>query len=75
MLEANFGNSEDGNHHQCESYRDEDWVVFRCPICLDYERRINPGTGEKTTKNVRPDIHHSGSHIPPQVKAALENVN
>lgn len=38
------GASEDS--HKCYSETEGDWIVFRCPVCEDYERRINIKTGE-----------------------------
>lgn len=32
--------------HICTSFVEGDWVVFRCPICQGYERRINLVTDE-----------------------------
>lgn len=73
MLNQNFG---DGNiRHECESYSDGEWIIFRCPLCEDYERRVNPRTGENVVTNMRAEIHHSGSHISARLKAALDNTN
>ena len=54
------------NHHNCNSATEGDWVVFRCPICKDYERRINLLTGETSVKNVSSVVNHSGRHFPRQ---------
>lgn len=75
MVEFNFGSPSNSGEHECESYRDGDWIVFRCPICLDYERKINMRTGSMVSENARADIRHSGFHIPPEVKSAFENLN
>ena len=52
------------NHHNCNSSTEGDWVVFRCPICKSYERRINMLTGETRVKNIISVVSHSGLHIP-----------
>jgi hypothetical protein len=75
MMELNFGSTFNDVEHLCESYRDGDWIIFRCPQCLEYERRMNPRTGEMITKNIRPEIRHVGSHLPLELKSALENLN
>lgn len=50
--------------HQCDSYRKGDWIVFRCPSCHDYERKINWKTGEVSVKNSREHVLHEGKHVP-----------
>jgi hypothetical protein len=37
-------------HHQCTSFVDGDEIVFKCPLCMDYERRINLSTGKMVIK-------------------------
>ena len=32
--------------HKCQTSLDGNWVVFTCPLCEDYERRVNRVTGE-----------------------------
>lgn len=52
------------DHHECDSVVEGEWVVFRCPICSNYERRINLLTGETKVKNLSSVIRHSGRHNP-----------
>jgi hypothetical protein len=61
--------------HESDAVTEGDWVVFRCPICKDYERRINTVTDEMKVKNVSPTVCHSGCHIHSNVSAfkALSN--
>ena len=64
MLELDFSFESGLNHHQCDSVVEGDWVVFRCPICKNYERRINMLTGETKAQNISSVISHSGRHFP-----------
>ncbi len=64
MIEINFDRQLTLTHHECESTIEGDWFVFRCPICKDYERRINCLTGETAVKNISAVISHSGRHMP-----------
>ena len=62
--------------HQCDSYRDGDWIVFTCSRCLNYERRMNWRTGEVTIKEGEdPYILHTGEYFPKEYEHALINVN
>jgi hypothetical protein len=64
MLDFNFSLKSGYNHHECDSVIEGDWVIFRCPICIDYERRINVLTGETRVKNLSSIVSHSGRHNP-----------
>jgi hypothetical protein len=59
--------SNDGEiRHSCQSKQDGDWIVFTCPICRDYERRLNFKTGQmKTRTGENPDALHIGTFQPP----------
>ena len=50
-----------GEVHYCTSFVDGDSVVFRCPLCPQYERRINFDTGKMQAKGQSQDIRHVGS--------------
>jgi len=64
MHEFNFSfNNLEYDQHECDSVKDGDWIVFRCSICPDYERRINTVTGETKVKNGNSTVHHSGRHM------------
>lgn len=64
MQNIDFDSFPSHSSHQCDSYRQGDWIVFICPSCSDYERRINLRTGEIKVKNSSPEIMHSGTHAP-----------
>jgi hypothetical protein len=54
------------NRHQCETRMEGQWIVFTCPVCDDYERRIHSVTKETRVKR-NPDnpYNHGGSFIRP----------
>ncbi|MGH7491365.1 MAG: hypothetical protein ACREOO_03110 [bacterium] len=60
--------------HHCSSFRDADWIVYRCTACA-YELRENWRTGELQVKNPAPAIRHFGGYFPQEYKEALENLN
>ena len=64
MMEINFNAGTDPDAHQCESYREGDWIIFRCPQCEEYERRINWRTGEMSVANSESGINHQGFTTP-----------
>ena len=75
MQTIKFEPDENMEHHECESFREGDWIVFRCPQCGDYERRMNWRTGEMRSRNARPEFYHTGSHVPPVYREAFEFCN
>lgn len=64
MIELNFELDSTYGYHECVSVSEGEWVIFRCPICKDYERRINMLTGETKVKDLSPIVRHAGRHIP-----------
>jgi hypothetical protein len=66
MFELNFEIDSKYSHHECDSVIKGEWVIFRCPICKNYERRINMLTGETKVKNLSSIVRHSGRHMPAQ---------
>jgi hypothetical protein len=64
MKQVEFGSPEGPDHHECTSTRVGDWLIFRCPLCPDYERLLNWRTGASHARNVRPDLRHSGRYVP-----------
>lgn len=57
--------SGDPDSHTCESRREGAWVIFTCPVCAEFERRINMETGElRTIPAADPCILHHGSFMP-----------
>lgn len=65
----------DFDAHQCQSFRDGDWIIFRCEQCPDYERRMNWRTGETRSRHTRPEIRHNGFHVPRQYEELMRAVN
>jgi hypothetical protein len=59
-------NINDGElRHNCKGHREGDEIVFTCPVCTDYERRINIHTGKmKTRATENPEILHIGTFQP-----------
>jgi hypothetical protein len=58
--------SDNPKSHRCVGEIEGDEIIFRCPACLDYERRINLKTGEM--KNMTPEtntIPHHGFEMKP----------
>jgi hypothetical protein len=49
------------NSHSCTSHIEGDWIIWRCPICIDYERRLNVVTGKMTVKG-KTEFSHQGSN-------------
>ena len=61
----NFGNMDD-DAHKCYGEQEGDWVVFRCPVCEDYERRINLKTGEMKSQYDKDNVtQHHGFYMKP----------
>lgn len=55
-----------GDGHACYAEQEGDWVVFRCPVCKDYERRMNIKTGEMQSQvSEENKIPHHGFYIKP----------
>ncbi len=46
--------------HHCTSYRENDWIVWRCPHCQDYERRYNWKTGKMRVNRGGSVAQHTG---------------
>ena len=61
--------------HKCSAYRDGDWIIFYCPRCTNYERRINWRTGETKSKNIAKEIKHFGEYFPVEFRQIYENMN
>ncbi len=69
-------NGEEFESHQCDAYRDGDWIVFLCPQCEGYERRLNWRTGEmKVRDDKNMYIRHSGEYFPEDLGYAFSCPN
>jgi len=74
MFKLEFEHTPHIPHHQCDSLRHGEWIVYRCPQC-DYEMRENWRTGEMQVRNVKRDIRHSGSYFPTEYQSAFSDLN
>ncbi len=62
--------------HHCESYRDGDWIVFLCPKCEGYERRLNWRTGDMKVRDTSDtQVRHSGEYFPDELGYAFTCAN
>ena len=62
MQEVNFQATLTDDMHKCSSHWEGDWIIFKCPICKDYERKINWLNGKMTVKNNKSPARHYGFH-------------
>lgn len=53
--------------HECTAHQEGDWIIYRCPECLSYERRINWQTGEMRVKGNNRFLH-TGNNFEDQNK-------
>lgn len=68
--------SPDVERHECESFRDGEWLVFHCPRCPMYERRIHERTGQMVVRQADDvSIRHYGVHRPKRVDHHFFSVN
>ena len=42
-MEINLSQSSES--HECTSHADGDWIVYRCPLCIDWEMMQHSKTG------------------------------
>ena len=74
MASINFGNPK--GKHKCYAERMGEYVVFRCPVCDDFEQKIHLPTGKLTTVMDPDNPHkHYGSHIPAGIDSNLYHPN
>lgn len=50
-------------NHSCESHLRGDWIIWTCPECEGYERRLNWRTGEMKAKKAPTQAHHYGMNL------------
>lgn len=55
--------------HQCSAEKEGEFIVYRCPLCPEYERRIHSKTG---VMEVSGNIGNPHSHHGTYVKAGLD---
>ncbi|MFQ5604160.1 MAG: hypothetical protein ACE5HS_12915 [bacterium] len=71
-----FHQPAESQSHSCFAVRDGDWIIFRCSICADYERRINWRTGKmKVHSKNSAQIRHNGVYLPNEYKEVYMNSN
>ncbi len=59
-----LSSTEPGSYHTCVSHREGNWIVFTCPQCSAYERRLNFQTGEMINVSADdPYIVHQGQFV------------
>lgn len=58
--------------HHCTSHREGDWMIWRCPHCADYERRMNWQTGEMHIRRGQSTAQHTGLSTKTQNMEALQ---
>lgn len=75
VIDIDLNPTPDSEHHKCQAARNGDWIIFQCPKCQDYERRLNWRTGETRSRNVSATIDHHGGYFPREFKEAFENAN
>jgi len=73
MGEITFTGLPEETHH-CTSFRDGDWIVWRCPHCERYERRLNGRTGEMKIARGGSEARHTGMSNQAQNMEALTRV-
>lgn len=59
--------------HHCTSYRVEDTIIWKCPICIDYERRLNLTTGEMSCVGKTGHPHTGSNDGGQNLNALLKN--
>lgn len=50
--------------HHCIGHKEGNWIIFTCPVCRDYQRRINCVTKEVIVRKGSSNAVHVGSHAP-----------
>jgi hypothetical protein len=58
MASLHFEGLSDEVHH-CTSFRSGDTIVWKCPHCIGYERKLNLMTGEMSVKG-KTGYSHTG---------------
>lgn len=61
--------------HQCTSFRQGDTIIWKCPLCIGYERRYNLRTTEMVVKG-KTDYQHTGwSDKKENISGLLNNIS
>jgi hypothetical protein len=68
------GSDNHKSKHKCYSEQEGEWIVFRCHLCPDYERRMHLKTGKMKSKGTGDsDFLHSGFYVGPGLKDYRSN--
>ncbi len=70
MGEFSFSDLPETTHH-CTSHREGNWIVWRCPHCPGYERRLNWQTGQMRVRRGGSEAQHTGASTKAQDMSAL----
>ena len=74
MLNIEFSAKEDA--HTCEVSVEEQWIVFTCPQCQNYRRKMHQETGEMVVeKPGDPQITHRGMYINPLILQTVPSLS
>ncbi|GIV31498.1 MAG: hypothetical protein KatS3mg029_0849 [Saprospiraceae bacterium] len=69
-----FSGSEEENVHHCNADIEGDWIVFRCPHCREYERRIHMKTRQMLVSgNENNPYLHTGTYSNRLLVQAMNN--
>ena len=49
--------------HACQSRLEGNWIIWTCPHCPDYERKLNWRTGETKSKKSPSHPEHYGMNL------------
>ena len=69
-----FFSDQPNETHLCTSYRDGEWIVWKCPYCEDYERRFNWHTGEMHINRGQSSFLHTGMCVKDQNLEGLTRI-
>ena len=75
MLKLDFDRTPGKETHVCEARREGDWIVYTCPKCPGYERRINQRTDEMKYKGFGANVRHEGKSIGSELLSVFINTN
>lgn len=71
-MQINFRINDESPRHQCDARRDGDWVIFTCPQCDGYERKLNLHNGKMTARpGEDPLVLHEGVFVPADLTTEL----
>lgn len=68
--EITFPENQDREIHTCESRQEGDRIIYTCPKCRNYKRRVNIVTREMILVNsdISFDVYHQGNFMPEPLK-------